>query len=50
MADLSSVLQPLEQERSRLASQLANLNNALSELNVTDQPEEAECRLRVAPG
>ena len=33
MANLSSVLQQLEQERSRIASQLANLNNALSALN-----------------
>ena len=33
MANLSSVLQQLEQERTRLASQLASLNTALSALN-----------------
>ncbi|PYX40234.1 MAG: hypothetical protein DMG81_06930 [Acidobacteria bacterium] len=33
MVNLTAVLHQLEQERSRLASQLQNLNNALSALN-----------------
>jgi hypothetical protein len=33
MTNLTSVLNQLEQERTRLASQLENLNNALSALN-----------------
>jgi hypothetical protein len=35
MANLTSVLNQLEQERSRLASQLDGLNNAISALNGT---------------
>jgi hypothetical protein len=35
MANLTSVLNQLEQERSRLASQLENLNHALAALNGT---------------
>ena len=35
MAKLTSVLNQLEQERTRLASQLKSLNNALSALNGT---------------
>src|SRR5882672_8329006 len=35
MANLTSVLTQLEQERTRLASQLDRLNNALSALNVS---------------
>jgi len=35
MTNLTSVLNQLEQERSRLASQLESLNNALSALNGT---------------
>jgi hypothetical protein len=34
MANLTSVLKQLEQERTRLTSQLENLNSALSALNV----------------
>jgi hypothetical protein len=34
MSNLVSVLNQLEQERTRLASQLENLNNALAALNV----------------
>src|SRR5437660_71952 len=35
MSSLTSVLKHLEQERSRLASQLKNLDNAISALNGT---------------
>src|SRR4029077_735966 len=48
MANLSSVLQQLEQERSRLASQLANLNNAISALKGSGSTRRG--RMSVAGG
>jgi hypothetical protein len=38
MSNLTSVLNQLEQERTRLASQLERLNNAISSLNGTGNP------------
>jgi hypothetical protein len=42
MANLTSVLNQLEQERTRLASQLASLNNALAALNVNGAPRRGK--------
>jgi len=54
MANLTSVLYQLEQERTRLASELARLNNALSALNGTGPSRKgrmsAAGRARIAAG
>jgi hypothetical protein len=51
MANLTSVLEQLQQERNRLASQLERLNNALSALSVKGSPRRgisAAGRARIA--
>jgi len=48
MSNLTSVLNQLEQERNRLASQLENLNNAITALNGTGNKRTAVARARMA--
>jgi hypothetical protein len=48
MPNLTSILHQLEQERKRLAFQLASLNNALSAMNGTGRTISAAGRARIA--
>jgi len=48
MSNLTSVITQLEQERNRLASQLKNLNNAISALSGKRNKRTAVARARMA--